>query len=222
MDLETVVNEVRARRYLKSQCEALIKARNPPAFLVQAVPLRELNLVWSEVEPKLRAVLKGGPPRGLSVEARSFVTPTLGGLEARGLEVRGSGKNPSPSPSWITAVHRNGYFHAVWNLRPHRTGRGGVIRREDRGFLSEFSSFASEFWDVQGLDHRYHLRLQVLDPKNVYLHRTQPSKADVWLKYPGGDELVCDDHVREQGGSIDHLADVWISQLFNAFGVEFT
>jgi hypothetical protein len=43
----------------------------------------------------------------------------------------------------------------------------------------------------------------------------------VWLKYPGGDAFVCDDHIREQGGSIGHLADVWIAQLFNAFGAEY-
>jgi len=157
----------KAKTYIKERerdiCRYLKKA-NEPLFLVQAMPLIDLEQPINMYDERLIDVLRGplnGPSRRdkyrLYADLCSDIAPrlTIDGL---------LGRDQRENPNWWTEIHRNGYMSVAFR---HVETYDGVhiINRGHCEIFQAFCDMVTEAWSTLEIDLPHAIACVYLDAK---------------------------------------------------------
>ncbi len=210
--------EERVKRYLTEKESEHIEyyLEGNPGFILQAVPIIQLETPWDVFNSEFYGILRGNSRANKYkhnyCDLRSMSSPqiTMGAL---------CGSDSHNDPEWHTEVHNNGYISATYLNKDIQNLADGPRHVLHGGYLDLFMAFTdlcNEAFEITKTDLPYALQCKYFKANGTVFFVSGYRGNKVYNR----EEIIWPLHQRNIGQDISEIATLLGEQFYNAFGIK--
>lgn len=213
--MQTLTLEENVKKYLLDKEVDFNKyfLNETPTFLIQAMPLIPLELLWDVFSEKIEEVVRGfRQSYNNNFDFRSNISPkaTIDGI---------LGTDSRQNPRWQTEIHRNGYVSCVYRNPCHRMDNKSdeyIVHSQFKYLFYSFVIFIEAVLSKTQTDLPY-----IISCKYFGASKTSMLTGKPFTEYssPYFKEVITFPlHYRQIGEEFVNIADSLCIELYNAYG----